>query len=81
MGELCVCPSWGSRPVLIPGCWGPTIHVEALDDDLQLHLVGHVPQGAHGCAQLLLGDEAVPIAVEHLESFPDLCGGSRDESG
>lgn len=74
-------PTGGPVPVPIPASRGPTIHVEALDDDLQLHLVGHVPQGAHGRAQLLLGDEPVAISVEHLEGFPDLCGGSRDESG
>lgn len=49
-----------------------TVHVQSLDDDLQLHLVGHVAQRAHGHAQLLLRDEAVPIAIKHLKRFPNL---------
>lgn len=49
-----------------------TIHIQSLDDDLQLHLVGHVAQRAHGHAQLLLRDEAVPIAIKHLKGFPNL---------
>lgn len=53
-------------------CLCLTIHVEALNDDLQLDLVGHVAEGAHGHAQLLLGDEAVAVAVEHLERLADL---------
>lgn len=52
-----------------------TVHVQSLDDDLQLDLVGHVAQGTHGHAQLLLGDVAVPIAVKHLEGLTDLCIG------
>lgn len=54
-----------------------TIHVQPLDDNFQLHLVGHVAQGAHGRAQLLLGDEAIAIAVKDFEGLTDLCGGSR----
>lgn len=54
-----------------------TIHVQPLDDNFQLHLIGHVAQGAHGRAQLLLGDEAIAIAVKDFEGLTDLCGGSR----
>lgn len=54
-----------------------TIHVQPLDDNLQLHLVGHVTQGAHGRSQLLLRDEAVAITIKHLEGFSDLCGGAE----
>lgn len=55
----------------------PTVYIQPLDDDLQLHLVGHVPQRAHGHAQLLLRDEAVPIPVKHLERLTDLCWKKR----
>ena len=54
-----------------------TVHVQPLDDNFQLHLIGHVAQGAHGCAQLLLGDEAIAIAVKDFEGLADLCWGSR----
>lgn len=50
-----------------------TIHVQPLHDDGELHLAGHVTQGAHGHAQLLLGDESIAIAVEHTECLTDLC--------
>ena len=49
-----------------------TVHVQPLDDDLQLHLIGHVAQGAHGRAQLLLGDEAIPVSVQNPEGLSDL---------
>jgi hypothetical protein len=51
--------------------WALTVHIQPLDDDLKLHLVGHVAQRAHGHAQLLLGDEAVPIAVQNTECLSD----------
>lgn len=54
-----------------------TVHVQSLDDNFQLYFVGHVAQGAHGCAQLLLGDEAIAIAVKDFEGLSDFCGGSR----
>lgn len=49
-----------------------TVHVQALHDDGQLHLTRHVPQRAHGHAQLLLGDEAIPISVQNPEGLSDL---------
>ena len=50
-----------------------TVHVQSLDDDLQLHLVWHVAQGAHSHPQLLLWDEPIPVAVKHFEGLADLC--------
>lgn len=52
---------------------GLTVHVKALHDNRQLHLTGHVSQGAHCHAQLLLGYKAIPIPVQHPESFTDFC--------
>lgn len=49
-----------------------TVHVQALHDDGQLHLTWHVPQRAHGHAQLLLGDEAIPVSVQNPEGLSDL---------
>lgn len=50
-----------------------TVHVQPLHDDGELHLTGHVTQGAHGHAQLLLGDESIAVAVKHTECLTDLC--------
>lgn len=50
-----------------------TIHIKSLDDNLQLHLIGHVTQRAHGHPQLLLWDEPIPISVKHFESLTNLC--------
>lgn len=50
-----------------------TIHIKSLDDDLQLHLIGHVAQWAHGHPQLLLWDKAIPIPVKYFESLTNLC--------
>lgn len=50
-----------------------TIYIESLDDNLQLHLIGHVAQRAHGHPQLLLWDEAIPISVKYFERLTDLC--------
>lgn len=54
---------------------GLTIHVKALHDNRQLHLTGHVSQGTHCHAQLLLGYKAIPIPVQHPESFTDFWKG------
>lgn len=35
---------WGGSGVPSRPTGVPTVHVEALDDDLELHLVGHVAQ-------------------------------------
>lgn len=52
----------------------PTIYIKSLDDNLQLHFIGHVAQWAHGHPQLLLWDEAIPISVKYFESLTNLCG-------
>ena len=49
-----------------------TVHVQALHDDGQLHLTWHVPQRAHGHAQLLLGDEPISVSVQNPEGLSDL---------
>lgn len=50
-----------------------TIHVQPLHDDGELYFTGHVTQGAHGHAQLLFGDETIPITIQDPERFTDLC--------
>lgn len=56
-----------------------TIYVKSLDDNLQLHLIGHVAQRAHGHPQLLLWDEAIPISVKYFERLTDLCWKKRGQ--
>lgn len=55
--------------------WRLTIHVKALHDNRQLHLTGHVSQGTHRHAQLLLGYKTIPIPVQHPERFTDFWKG------
>lgn len=54
-----------------------TVHVQPLHDDGELHLTGHVTQGAHGHTQFLLGDESIAVAVEHTERLADLYTGTQ----
>jgi len=72
------CMHWESPPPLVTEKnqqRGLTIHVKALHDDRQLHLTGHVSQGTHCHAQLLLGYKTIPIPVQYPESFTDFCKG------
>lgn len=57
-----------------------TVYVKSLDNNLQLHLIGHVAQWAHGHPQLLLWDEAIPIPVKYLESLTNLCWEKEDSN-
>lgn len=50
-----------------------TIYIKSLDDNLQLHLIGHVAQWAHGHPQLLLRDETIPVSVKYFERLTNLC--------
>ena len=61
-------------------CLWFTIHVQPLDNDLQLHLIGHVSQWPHSHPQLLLWDVSVSISVKHLEGFTDLCGEMKERN-
>lgn len=85
LGEFCYCSSIGANEVsfsvvrrLVMCLFFITVHVQSLDDDLQLHFIGHVAQRSHGHAQLLLRDEAIPITIKHLKRFPNLWGVKRE---
>ncbi len=50
-----------------------TIYIKSLDDNLQLHLIGHIAQWTHGHPQLLLWDEAIPISIKYFECLTNFC--------